>query len=485
MLIARSTAKVRAASNPSQAWAARTFLLLSLGFGLVFIFLTPPFQVPDEFAHFFRAYALSEGHAMAVVQDRRVGDELPQSLVTIAEPFFDVPFHPARRVPAAGMAQVLSVPLNPDDRVFVDFWNIALSPPLLHLPQATGIWIGRTLGLYPLGLLYAGRLVNLLVFTTLVFFALRLLPFTGLAVLLLATTPMSLFLAASLSHDATVIGSCFLWIAMVLRLAQGGSVLKPAHMVSLLVLVPVVGWTKLPYTASLLFLLPLIPGRRFRSRTARWLWIASIATVAGFMWLGWASVIRRYQFVYTGYNPFYWNTTTILYGANPTRQIRLILSDPGRSLMMFSRSLFVWENFRSFIGVLGWVDAPVPNGVIVGYMVAVLLALGLDVAPQTPLSVGQRALCLGAWLTSAFGMIIVLYISINPVGYPTVLGFQGRYLLPMAPLLALALYRGGLVTTRNTRSHAWIERGFVAWIAFSLLSTVWCLAFRYWVGAST
>src|SRR5262245_49371142 len=36
------------------------FALMALPFGLMFLLLTPPFQVPDEAQHFYRAFHLSE-----------------------------------------------------------------------------------------------------------------------------------------------------------------------------------------------------------------------------------------------------------------------------------------------------------------------------------------------------------------------------------------------------------------------------------------
>jgi hypothetical protein len=48
------------------------FLAASLTFGGVLVFLTPPFQVPDEPGHFFRAYALTEG---VVFAENRVAPE--------------------------------------------------------------------------------------------------------------------------------------------------------------------------------------------------------------------------------------------------------------------------------------------------------------------------------------------------------------------------------------------------------------------------
>jgi hypothetical protein len=45
--------------------ASRAFGLLAPCFGVLVLILTPPFQAPDEFNHFFRAYLISEGRLLA------------------------------------------------------------------------------------------------------------------------------------------------------------------------------------------------------------------------------------------------------------------------------------------------------------------------------------------------------------------------------------------------------------------------------------
>ena len=38
------------------------FAMLALAFGFLYAFVLPPLQAPDEFAHFYRAYSVSEGY---------------------------------------------------------------------------------------------------------------------------------------------------------------------------------------------------------------------------------------------------------------------------------------------------------------------------------------------------------------------------------------------------------------------------------------
>jgi hypothetical protein len=64
------------------------FLFTALLLGSLYALIVPPFQVADEFNHFYRSWQITEGGITAVrTSDNRVGAELPLSLKTISEPF--------------------------------------------------------------------------------------------------------------------------------------------------------------------------------------------------------------------------------------------------------------------------------------------------------------------------------------------------------------------------------------------------------------
>jgi hypothetical protein len=53
------------------------FLVIALTFGLATMIVTPPFQVPDEFHHFYRAYQVAEGQIIPVQKDSPWEDIYP------------------------------------------------------------------------------------------------------------------------------------------------------------------------------------------------------------------------------------------------------------------------------------------------------------------------------------------------------------------------------------------------------------------------
>ena len=88
---------------------------------------------------------------------------------------------------------------------------------LPFLPGALGMALARLFGLGALGCLYGGRLVNLLAYTALCYAALRSAHKCRSAFLCIMLMPMSLYMGASLSYDATLLGCYYLMLALLTR----------------------------------------------------------------------------------------------------------------------------------------------------------------------------------------------------------------------------------------------------------------------------
>ena len=195
------------------------FLLGLLG-TLPLVVLTPPFQVVDEHQHFLRAYEVSELRMRAIVQDGEMKAMLPSSLIELIESFFGTRavFAP-RPITAQPLQQTwmaLDRPLEPGRRELVSVMYNTYPPPP-YLPQAIAIAVGRWLGAGPLALLYLGRLANALVALIVLASAVRLMPIGRELTMLFGLLPMAISEYASVSPDAAVITTAFLFTAVALR----------------------------------------------------------------------------------------------------------------------------------------------------------------------------------------------------------------------------------------------------------------------------
>lgn len=441
------------------------FRRLAIAFGLLFTFLTPPFQSPDEHLHFYRAFQIAEGHLVAERQigdcygyskyfarDTCLGGRLPRSvLITVRQVSqTDLRFNPSQTQQLDDLAAVANLPLNPDDRLFLNFKTTALHAPIPYLPQAAGIALGNVFNLSPLLLMYAGRLGNLAAWSSLVFVAVRACPLNPELLATLALMPMSLFLAASLSVDGLTNGMAFALVGLAVAAATEAPKTpkrspNPGWLSLLAVLLSL---AKLAYFPLALLLLA-IPPARWGSRRRYWLGVAGTCLASGLAVAGWSAVVAR---IYVSLHP----------ELEPTTQIQLVLANPlgfvatlGRTLTTHGLGLA-----HQYIGVLGWLDTPLP---LAWAGLSWLVVLGLVLRSRRGeggLRWGQRWLLAIAAFASAIVLCSLAYLW-NVVGSPTVDGLQGRYFIPIVPVLALAL---------SGRSPPWRRWERALWLGYAIAS---------------
>jgi uncharacterized membrane protein len=407
------------------------FVFLGIVFGGLFVFLTPPFGVPDEKEHLYRAFQVSEGQLLAGKHEGKLGGFLPVSLQKCANL---VPYLHDRKskIKPEEIWKLFEVPLNSKDRGFLRFryGRYSLVP---YIPQSAGIGLGRLLALPPIALLYLGRMTNLVFWIVLVWSAIKITPIFKWVFLLLALTPMSIYMAASLSADCPTNALAFLATALFLNCAFRED--NPIRRIDILVILLVtvcLSLSKVAYFPMTLMYLFIPAGRvgstkKFLALFALLLFV-NVAVAAA------------------------WNLSVTDLAAlssrpdDPARQIELIRSDLSAFLLVLLRTIRCFYYFlaKSFIGILGIHDQHLPQGhpELWGLL---LLAVALIESKQN-VSVGIKTKLISAFIILATVLVILTltYIYWCPVGHNIVVGVQGRYFIPLGPLLLLLFYNNKL-----------------------------------------
>ena len=65
----------------------KIFVIFALFFGILYAFITPPFQSVDEANHFLRSYAVTQGQIISTKKGDAVGSVLPESLLELVQKF--------------------------------------------------------------------------------------------------------------------------------------------------------------------------------------------------------------------------------------------------------------------------------------------------------------------------------------------------------------------------------------------------------------
>jgi uncharacterized membrane protein len=183
----------------------RLFVAAALLIGVVYVFVTPPFEVPDEQNHFWRGLAIGNGQLLP----KRGPDATPivkstQNLVWVL----------ARTEPHETLAQKLRIiaalPYDGTPAGTVRF--AAWYTPLPYAAQS----LIAALPLRPAIVFYGGRIANLIVAVLLIALAIRVAPQYGNVIAAAALLPMSLYELASWSADAATIALAWLFTALLL-----------------------------------------------------------------------------------------------------------------------------------------------------------------------------------------------------------------------------------------------------------------------------
>src|SRR5215208_3803221 len=207
---------------------ATAFVFLSLAFGSVVAFVTPPLRGPDEISHFLRIYAYARGEVLPAIEvdgrkgifvERELYDQL--SFFRSAGEWFATAGENDVRYGQV-MALYRTVGGRIDDEsdhraIFAPFAGTEGYTPIAYLPYIAAAAIGRLLKLDAPDLLLLMRLFGLAAFTALVGYAIRVSPVLKWAFVLIAMLPVSLYNPSVLSADGAGLCSALVVTALCLN----------------------------------------------------------------------------------------------------------------------------------------------------------------------------------------------------------------------------------------------------------------------------
>jgi uncharacterized membrane protein len=373
----------------------------------------PPFQVPDEFHHAARVEQVSKG----ILISPRIGGKINGALYAYGELYESMHFHYEVKHTADTARAAASLNWGMPDHE-KNFQNTAQYGPLIYLPQALGVWIGKLIGLNPVWTILEARLLNGLVATMIGFFALRICR-RGQA--LLFTTlllPMAMSEFGSVSQDALIISLSLLMIALASRILAEE---RPSTVWEFSFFVAIVVITTLG-RPSQIAMAPL--GFAFVGGQEKlWFRKAIIAAIGVICIAAWMVMLTKLM---PAEPP----------GASVSGQFRAMISHPLLLPSVMFRSVFEnsWWLFEGAVGRLGWLDTPVPlwyTWAAVGVLACAWLGVDNRSPWVFPALIGSITLA-----AVVVTICAAQYMSWTPVGKNTIDGLQGRYFLSILPLLA-------------------------------------------------
>ncbi len=416
-------------------------------------YVTPPWQNPDEPSHMLRAVQIAHGGLLGYRAWGSAGGDSDPSIYTAYTPLLGVAMHPERRVTRAALAASGNVGWR-RDTIYTPFPNTAQYGPAFYLPDAASYWAGRAAGLSINHTLYVARAANSLVFALLAAAALAMARRARAPLAAILLLPTTLSLAASASQDSLLLACTAVVVAMLDRAIAAGRAATPREIWLLAILLACIGMARPPYAGFLLVLLLGAPPPQ-RARLAP----AAVAAAAIIAWC--LAVVGRVS-IHLG-------------GSDIGRQVALLAADPGRvpAIILATAHAYAVPYAVQFIGVLGWTDTRLPHAYVI--FAALVLVLAFLAGTSGP---ARRpwAPCAAALFATA-AIFILQYLTWTWPGQPVVTGVLGRYFLPIAMVLALALPR------LNVRLGAIIRPALLTQAAITPAIMLHAIMLRYYHGS--
>jgi len=469
------------------------FAVISLTVGMIFCLFTPVNGGPDEYVHFATSYMLSNEilGIENLYNDNQVLVRECDTVIPLDRPVEYGAFSFRDMYNGLLTGTEGKTELVPVDARFV------MVHEQLYLAQTLGITLARALNLGFIPLVLMGRFFNLLMYTALVWLAVKIMPVFRTTLALCALLPMSMQIAGNFSYDTYILAMALLFTASVFNLAYGKKkitykdLILPA--VTLCLLVP----AKRIYLLMGLLVFT-VPDRLFTDRKKAWLSKGGIFALALVCWLSVNSgavtglfrqtvveipvtddTARTVQTVVTqpaeqpaipednkadafvypfepvedtqpeafydpdsdiqinGDSKYYFNIPYILTHIRQT--VKLVLNTVATQTGTILQCI-IGTRLGEIVVVdlqASWI-----------WFIAILMVLLLSV---TPVKKEKQVYTLLPKLTGAIifmgllALTVLICITWTPINYTTIFGIQGRYVLPALPLMVM-FFNNRLIT---------------------------------------
>jgi uncharacterized membrane protein len=400
------------------------FLILLLIYIMPILFIVPPYQVPDEPAHFYRAYHLSEYNFNDSVYDNLVNKELsvPSNVGCINYTLIQT----ADRVES--LSDIGSC-LKSSDNKIIENSNVGTGSIFGYIVPAIAIKIADIFTNSPLIIFYVGRIFNFSLSFYLLYLAVKIAPRHKKLFLIVGTMMMFIQQMISYSYDSLLNSLVLIYIAYILKLIYGNRKVKWKDWFLLIIVLFIVNnIKKLVYLPLALFLL-FIPKDKFKNKRQKYMAII-LNIIIILLLLKLTNMLVNLG--YNGSNVLESAST----GSSSGDQLSYLLNNPLDILKISLNTIKLKGMFylNGIVGYFGWFKFKISDKYILVYL---LLFIYVILGEKSNLKVNDRIKILLGVILSISLICFAMYIYWSDYMLLYVEGVQGRYFIPL--LLPLAL----------------------------------------------
>ena len=426
-------------------------LVVMLGLGIVYNFVYTPMSIPDEVCHSMSAYHYSnlmtfhfDDSDETIYMRKDDADLLYQSSTTLSKHNY------------AKVSDDFNWIASDTERVPVSIYDTSsyiTTKDLAYVAPAIGITIGRILHLGAYPTYYLGRIGNLVLLSLCLYFAMKRMPYGKVALAAIALLPMTMHLASSYSYDCYTIGLCMLLFAQMMRLMY----LDRTYSIKDLVCTCILTLLAIPYKVAYIgiaFMALMLPSKNFKSKKQHIIWkvLMVSAGVFGIVLMEFPRIVGILASASSAASAEVTASSAEYYTAG------FFVQHPIAAIMIFFRTLRYLGSwyYTTMIGLIpGWFQINVPSFYLVPFSVILLLAFTKTEHEPKSLTT-MKKWYLGALSVMMMGLVMLaLMFGWTPIESTIIYGIQGRYFIPILPVVFLILRNNTLVLKKNM-DHALI-----------------------------
>lgn len=398
----------------------KTFVIIALICGIIYSFIVPISQVPDEATHIkFMCEALG---SKQLYNQYREFDE--RNCLTT-----DITYENC--IVREGLYEEISEEyFNKEKIVIKPQLRIEL---LRYMPQIIGFIVGYFFDLSIFWCLHLGEFTALLMAVIICWLALKIIPVKKKLLCAIMLLPMNLQQYPSFNYDALMLPLCYLFIAHILYCKYSEKKLVFKNLLCIIGILSLVILIKLPYVLLGFFVL-LIPIKKWNLKIGKFDIVQFVIRYRYI--LGLLCVVAGIGIFVLVKNPY------IMY-------IKACLLNINETFNLYKRTLMLYSGFyiTSTIGFFGWLQTPVSTWFVYFVIISLLLfaqegkpITNIDTCKDKVIYALGSIICvlfiIMSMLTWSFRIFelepVILKEYVNGIkNLNVILGVQGRYFLPI------------------------------------------------------
>ncbi len=458
----------------------KIYIYLAIIFGLLFVFITPPFQSPDEDSHFKKAYLASKGVLYPTVKDEKCGNDLPIDMIDYIKEKLHYIGDRYKKYQYTEFVTDQYGTMNHEKKAF-NVYSTAQVLFVAYIPASLGIMASKfcaiLFGMQNVSvpyMLYFARVFSLIVSIFIVYHAIKITPVLKKTMMVVALMPMSLYLMGMVTYDSIIISLSLLAVAYILRLIYDKKI-KEVRKKDILIIIAL-GFMLFNYKvvySTLFILLLFIPKEKFSSMKKKIIDFIIIGCSILLLTIIFKIPILLLPKVVEG-------SETLV-----SSQLHFVLNHLFRFIHILYRNIVDQRatQLTGMVGMFGLVDTFLPLPVIFFYLgLLIFMALTENSDDKYRITNWMKISLLFAVSLTIIGTFSAMYISWTPkifgkIGTYDLTGVQGRYFIPILfptlLLLANKKIKGKYLDI--------IKDNYIIGIIFTLVISEITILLRFWI----